>query len=220
MHANDKNDQRYDYDVIIIGAGPSGLTTATALARSGVRVLVIEKHQGLSIFPKATGIRPRSMEILRGWGLEAEVGRRSQPNQVGMAISRTLAGPRQVVDLGLPSDEVVSAATPPGSPSVAKINSSRCCMIICAPRVGRSGSAPKWSGSARPMTPSASGCVPATDRRATRSRLSIWSAPTADAVRYGRGSASTSNRWARKAITLPCCSMPICRPCFRTRPTS
>jgi putative polyketide hydroxylase len=112
MHANDKNDQRYDYDVIIIGAGPSGLTTATALARSGVRVLVVEKHRGLSIFPKATGIRPRSMEILRGWGLEAEVRRRSQPNQLGMAISPTLAAPRQVVDLGLPADEVVSAATP------------------------------------------------------------------------------------------------------------
>jgi putative polyketide hydroxylase len=112
MHANDLNDQRYDYDVIVIGAGPSGLTTATALARSGVRVLVVEKHQGLSIFPKATGIRPRSMEILRGWGLEAEVRRRSQPNQLGMAISPTLAAPRQVVDLGLPNDEVVAAVTP------------------------------------------------------------------------------------------------------------
>jgi len=112
MHANDMNDQRYDYDVIVIGAGPSGLTTATALARSGVRVLVVEKHRGLSIFPKATGIRPRSMEILRGWGLEAEVRRRSQPNQLGMAISPTLAVPGQVVELGLPTDEVVAAVTP------------------------------------------------------------------------------------------------------------
>src|SRR5829696_10244902 len=112
MHADDTNDQQYDYDVIVIGAGPSGLTTATALARSGVRVLVVEKHRGLSIFPKATGIRPRSIEILRGWGLEAEVRRRSQPNQLGMAISPTLAAPRRVVDLGLPADEVVSAATP------------------------------------------------------------------------------------------------------------
>ena len=112
MHVNDMNDQRYDYDVIVIGAGPSGLTTATALVRSGVRVLVVEKHRGLSIFPKATGIRPRSMEILRGWGLETEIRRRSQPNQLGMAVSPTLAGPRQVIDLGLPADEIVSLATP------------------------------------------------------------------------------------------------------------
>ena len=112
MHANDLHDERYDYDVIVIGAGPSGLTTVTALARSGVRVLVVEKHRGLSIFPKATGIRPRSMEILRGWGLEAEIRRRSQPNQLGMAISPTLAAPRRIVDLGLPADEVVSAPTP------------------------------------------------------------------------------------------------------------
>ena len=64
-------------DVLVVGAGPSGLTTAAAVARGGVRVLVVEKHVGLSIFPKATGIRPRTMEILRGWGLEDEVRRRS-----------------------------------------------------------------------------------------------------------------------------------------------
>jgi 2-polyprenyl-6-methoxyphenol hydroxylase-like FAD-dependent oxidoreductase len=58
------------YDVIVVGAGPSGLTTAASLARAGVRVLVIEKHPGLSVFPKATGIRPRPMEIMRSWGLE------------------------------------------------------------------------------------------------------------------------------------------------------
>ncbi|HWJ52672.1 MAG TPA: FAD-dependent oxidoreductase, partial [Propionibacteriaceae bacterium] len=56
------------YDVLVVGAGPAGLTTGTALARAGVRVLVVEKHPGLSIFPKATGLRPRTMEILRSWG--------------------------------------------------------------------------------------------------------------------------------------------------------
>ena len=48
------------YDVLIIGAGPSGLTTAIAAARVGARVLVVEKHPGVSIFPKATGIRGRT----------------------------------------------------------------------------------------------------------------------------------------------------------------
>ena len=63
------------YDVVVVGAGPSGLTTAVPLARAGVRVLLVEKHPGLSIFPKATGLRPRTMEILRSWGLEDEVRR-------------------------------------------------------------------------------------------------------------------------------------------------
>jgi putative polyketide hydroxylase len=55
------------YDVIVAGAGPSGLTTGIAAARSGARVLLVEKHPGLSIFPKATGIRGRTMEIMRSW---------------------------------------------------------------------------------------------------------------------------------------------------------
>jgi putative polyketide hydroxylase len=55
------------YDVLVIGAGPSGLATAIAAARSGARVLLVEKHPEVSIFPKATGIRGRSMEIIRSW---------------------------------------------------------------------------------------------------------------------------------------------------------
>ena len=82
-----------DYDVLVVGAGPSGLTTAVAMARLGVRVLVIEKHPGLSIFPKAIGVRPRSMEIFRSWGLEPEVRRRSQRGRVEMSIQPTLGMP-------------------------------------------------------------------------------------------------------------------------------
>ena len=36
-------------------------------------VLLVEKHSGVSIFPKATGIRGRTMEIIRSWGLEDKV---------------------------------------------------------------------------------------------------------------------------------------------------
>ena len=61
-------------DVLVVGAGPAGLTTAAGLARAGIRVLVVEKHSGTSIFPKAAGVRPRTMEILRSWGLRPELG--------------------------------------------------------------------------------------------------------------------------------------------------
>jgi 2-polyprenyl-6-methoxyphenol hydroxylase-like FAD-dependent oxidoreductase len=101
-------------DVLVVGAGPSGLTTAAAIARLGVRVLVVEKHAGLSIFPKATGIRPRSMEILRGWGLEEEVWRGSQDTTPAMRVTPTLPVPGVEVSMGLPDAGVLAAMTPTG----------------------------------------------------------------------------------------------------------
>ncbi|HSU36616.1 MAG TPA: FAD-dependent oxidoreductase [Propionibacteriaceae bacterium] len=100
------------YDVVVVGAGPSGLTTAAAVARAGVRVLVIEKHPGLSVFPKATGIRPRPMEIMRSWGLEESVLRQSQEARLTMAIQPTLSVPGTEVSIGLPDPAELRRRSP------------------------------------------------------------------------------------------------------------
>ena len=52
--------------VLIVGAGPAGLVTGIGLARNGVRSMLIERHPSTSIFPRATGVSTRSMEIFRG----------------------------------------------------------------------------------------------------------------------------------------------------------
>jgi len=59
--------------VLIVGAGPGGLTAAVALARHGVECAVVERRRSASSLPRATAISTRSMELLRSWGLERGV---------------------------------------------------------------------------------------------------------------------------------------------------
>lgn len=59
--------------VLIVGAGPAGLTAAITLARQGVECLLVERRSELSSLPRATVISTRSMEIFRSWGLEDEL---------------------------------------------------------------------------------------------------------------------------------------------------
>jgi aklavinone 12-hydroxylase len=60
-------------DVLVAGAGLGGLSTAMFLARRGIRVLVVEKHPGTSVHPRAAGQSPRTMELLRIGGVADEV---------------------------------------------------------------------------------------------------------------------------------------------------
>ena len=105
--------QRHETPVLIIGAGPAGLATAAGLARNGVGSLVIERHPTTSIFPKASGISTRTMEILRSWGLEDEVRAASLSALPMMSVRATLAGAGQAVaPLGFPTDEQALAVSP------------------------------------------------------------------------------------------------------------
>lgn len=59
--------------VLIVGAGPTGLSASLLLSQAGVESLTVERHPGTSIYPRATGINVRSMEIFRSLGIEDEV---------------------------------------------------------------------------------------------------------------------------------------------------
>ncbi|HZC04492.1 MAG TPA: FAD-dependent monooxygenase, partial [Ktedonobacterales bacterium] len=59
----------FDTPVLIVGAGPAGLTTSLLLARAGTPSLLVERRDGLSVLPRATGINVRTMEIFRSIGI-------------------------------------------------------------------------------------------------------------------------------------------------------
>lgn len=60
-------------DVLIAGGGTVGLMAAACLARHGIGALVVEREPGPQIHPRATGVGPRTMEIMRELGLEEAV---------------------------------------------------------------------------------------------------------------------------------------------------
>lgn len=56
--------------ILIVGAGPSGLVTALALARAGIASRIIERRAGPSTHPKAHEINARTLEILAELGVD------------------------------------------------------------------------------------------------------------------------------------------------------
>jgi 2-polyprenyl-6-methoxyphenol hydroxylase-like FAD-dependent oxidoreductase len=54
-----------DADVIIVGAGPTGLLLACELGRAGVRPLVLERQPQIRDIPKAGGLGGQILEMLR-----------------------------------------------------------------------------------------------------------------------------------------------------------
>lgn len=83
-----------EFPVLIVGAGPSGATTALLLGRLGIRSLVISRHQGTANTPRAHIFNQRAMEVLRDAGLEEELRKVASPAHEMMHTSwlHSLAG--------------------------------------------------------------------------------------------------------------------------------
>jgi putative polyketide hydroxylase len=74
--------------VLIVGGSLNGLTLAMLLAQRQVTCLVVERHPDTSIQYKFRGISPRSMEIYRAAGIEAEIRSRDLINNQNAAVAR------------------------------------------------------------------------------------------------------------------------------------
>ncbi len=83
-----------DIPVLISGGGPVGLTASLLLSRHGVRSLLVERHPGTALTPKARGINARTMEIFRQCGIDAAVRAAGlAEGRLGLIVwTETLAG--------------------------------------------------------------------------------------------------------------------------------
>src|SRR5882757_8161154 len=68
-----------DTEVLVVGAGPTGLMLANQLVRRGIRTLIIDRHAGPSIETRALGVQARTLEIYSQLGIAdraLELGKR------------------------------------------------------------------------------------------------------------------------------------------------
>ncbi|PYP23891.1 MAG: hypothetical protein DMD51_12895, partial [Gemmatimonadetes bacterium] len=69
-----------DTDVLVVGAGPTGLMLANQLGRRGVRARIIDRHTGPSLQTRALGVQARTLEIYTHLGIverALELGKRA-----------------------------------------------------------------------------------------------------------------------------------------------
>ncbi|MBP2322938.1 aklavinone 12-hydroxylase [Kibdelosporangium banguiense] len=102
--------------VLIVGAGLGGTSTAMFLAKRGVDVTVVERHESTSIHPRASGQYPRTMEFLRIAGVDEQIKAVAEDTGLKMRVAETVRGPIHQTIIGN-LDELKSAVekvTPAG----------------------------------------------------------------------------------------------------------
>src|SRR3954469_16158316 len=69
----------HDVPVLIVGAGPTGLTAALELSRLGIGVRIVDRAPERSLTSRALGIQGRAIELLRVRGVGGELVRLGNP---------------------------------------------------------------------------------------------------------------------------------------------
>ena len=71
-----------DVDVLIVGAGPVGLTLANVLGLQGVRTLVVDERDSLIDYPRGVGLDDEALRTFQSIGLVEHVLPHTVPNQI------------------------------------------------------------------------------------------------------------------------------------------
>lgn len=88
--SNDEGSETIEYDVAVVGCGPTGATLANLLVRSGVKVLVLDKEPQIYPLPRAVHFDDETMRIFQCVGIAEAL----------LTKSRVMPGMRFVDELG------------------------------------------------------------------------------------------------------------------------
>jgi 3-(3-hydroxy-phenyl)propionate hydroxylase len=75
-------DQRADVDIVVVGAGPVGLTLTNILGLQGVRTLVVDERDTLIDYPRGVGLDDEALRTFQAIGLVDRVLPHTVPNQI------------------------------------------------------------------------------------------------------------------------------------------
>jgi 3-(3-hydroxy-phenyl)propionate hydroxylase len=103
-------DREDTVDVVIVGAGPVGLTLANILGLQGVDTLVVDERDSLIDYPRGVGLDDEALRTFQGIGLVDAVLPHTVPNQ----ILRFFDAKRKLLaEMALPRPLMAGAQLPP-----------------------------------------------------------------------------------------------------------
>jgi 2-polyprenyl-6-methoxyphenol hydroxylase-like FAD-dependent oxidoreductase len=80
-------------DVIIVGAGPTGLNLACQFVRYGIDFVIIDKKPGITSYSKALGVQARTMEIYEQLGVvEKAIDRGQIAGKIQIVVDAKIRG--------------------------------------------------------------------------------------------------------------------------------
>lgn len=98
----------YNAEVIVVGAGPVGLTTGCALRHHGVDCLILEERTEVRAYSRANNLWARPQELLASVGLRDAIAERAYPVRlVNFFMNGTPTTPIRIDDVTSPHPQVL-----------------------------------------------------------------------------------------------------------------
>ena len=189
-------------DVLVVGAGPVGLTMAAELARHGTRCRIIDRLAQPLPYCRAIGVTPRTLEVWEDMGIAREM------IDAGLWID----GLRSIIHGHPPKDNLLELdECPMASSACRNMRPSGCWPAISANSASRSSAA--HAGGIGPARAHVQVRLTAPTARRRPQRSAPWSAATARTARCAARSASRSK--AKPSRSCSCSAMSTSTGTFR-----